>query len=58
MKFIWTVVDTNTNDTIALYDSKEIAEKLAPLLAKKLDTDTKVEKRTINLSIEYIGTKR
>lgn len=58
MKHVWTVVDTKTNDTIALYNTQAIAEKLAPLLAKKLDTETKIEKRTINLSIEYIGTKR
>lgn len=58
MKYVWHVINSETNDVISVYDTADKAKKLAPVISKKLGVEVEVEKRTINLPVDYLGQKR
>lgn len=57
MKYVWLVIDKESNKVLALYTEADMANKLAPVVAKKSGVDVRVEKRTLNLPIEQVGTR-
>lgn len=57
MKYVWLVIDKADQKVLAVYSEDDMAKKLAPVIAKKFDTETKVEKRTINLELNLVGIK-
>ena len=57
MKYVWIVIDIATEKVLAVYSEKDMAEKLAPVVAKKFNTESRVEKRTINLEFNQLGTR-
>lgn len=57
MRKVWLVIDESSNKVLALYDDGSVAEKLAPLIAKKFDTTARVEMRRVNMELNMIGTR-
>jgi len=57
MKYVWLVINLETNRVEALYNTASIAEKMAPVIAEKFDIDVMVKKRTINLELSQLRTR-
>ena len=57
MKYVWLVIDEVNQKVLAVYSEDDMAKKLAPVIAKKFNTETRVERRTINLELNLVGIK-
>lgn len=52
--FVFVIVDEN-HDIVAIYSTKEVAEKLLPAIEKKVGRELKLLKYQIDPSIDIVG---
>lgn len=57
MNYVWLVIDNENNEVRALYDTVAIAKTMKKTIEELFDTTVRIEKRTVNLDIKYIGVK-
>jgi 3-methyladenine DNA glycosylase AlkD len=55
MKFVWLIINANTNEVIAIYTEEELADKMAPHIETRLKVDTFVVRKSVNQELSRIG---
>lgn len=54
-KYVYLLVDVETNDVVAIYDDKTLAEKMKDTVEAKFGCKLHIDERSVNLSIDVIG---
>lgn len=56
MKKLFLLIDDESK-VIAIYDTKDLAERLKPAIEKRLNVELTIEERTLNPELKLIGVK-
>jgi hypothetical protein len=54
-KYVYIIVNSDTNEIYAAYESETVAKKLLDLVSKKVKNEAKIIKQRLNIDVTLVG---